>query len=400
MPKNSTQSNKPKTPKLRFPGFDGVWEEKKLGQFLIPELREIIKPKGFYKGIGLRSHFKGTFQRGDSDPLKISMDKLFEVKEKDFLVNITFAWEGALAIAKKEDEGGLVSHRFPTYVFDKKITTPEYFQFVFPNRKMKYILENISPGGAGRNRVLNKTDFLKIKINLPQLSEQQKIASFLGGVDAWIENLREQKKSLESYKKGLMQKIFSQQIRFKDEKGNDFPEWEEKRLSEIEEIGFVELGRGEVISKSDILKIPGEYPIYSSSVQNEGLFGYFGKYNFDEELISWSVDGGGNFFYRPKHKFSITNVSGYLRVLNKNILNVKFLAMQLQLLHEKQKFDYTVKAHPSVIRGIYIIKIPNLLEQQKIAEFLSSVDTLIESKQQQITKAEEWKKGLMQNLFV
>ena len=104
---------------IRFKSDDGSefceWEEYTLNDFLIPTLREVEKPKENYLAIGVRSHCKGTFKKPDSEPDKIAMDKLYIVKENDLIVNITFAWESAIAIVKKEDEGGLVSHRFPTY---------------------------------------------------------------------------------------------------------------------------------------------------------------------------------------------------------------------------------------------------------------------------------------------
>ena len=70
----------------------------------------------------------------------------------------------------------------------------------------------------------------------------------------------------------------------------------------------IQLGRGNIISSRDISRNPGDYPIYSSSAKGMGEFGRYGDYMFDEELITWSVDGGGRFFYRPKHRFSVTNV--------------------------------------------------------------------------------------------
>ena len=94
-----------------------------------------------------------------------------------------------------------------------------------------------------------------------------------------------------------------------------------KTLSELEDSGVLELGRGQIISKTDLLETPGIYPVYSSSAQGIGEFGQYGKYLFDEEMITWSVDGGGRFFYRPMHKFSVTNVSGWLRIQNKELLN-------------------------------------------------------------------------------
>src|SRR3546814_14348686 len=106
-------------------------------------------------------------------------------------------------------------------------------------------------------------------------------------------------------------------------------------LFRSEGLGWVELGRGNVISNQDIKNVPGNFPIYSSSVKNNGHMGSYGRYMFDEELISWSVDGGGDFFNRTKHKFSITTVSGYMR-LAASRLNYKFMMVQLNYRHTKK----------------------------------------------------------------
>src|SRR5699024_4287657 len=161
--------------------------------------------------------------------------------------------------------------------------------------------------------------------------------------------------------------------------------------------GEVKLGRGNVISKIDIQNNPGPYPIYSSSSKNDGKMGEYGDYMFDEEMISWSVDGGGYFFHRPKHKFSVTNVSGYMR-LNSD-WDYKFTAYSFQFQHGYFSFDYQTKAHPSVIREFYFLpKIP-VAEQQKIATILSSVDDVIEKTRAQIDKLKDLKTGMMQELL-
>ena len=155
----------------------------------------------------------------------------------------------------------------------------------------------------------------------------------------------------------------------------------------------IEMKRGNVISKTT-----GQYPVYSSSVQNNGLMCYSDDYMFDEELISWSIDGGGDFFYRPKHKYSLTNVSGYIRVLDKNI-NCKYLYCVLDLLHSKEHFDYTTKAHPSVICKMYKVPLPNIEVQKKIATILFTMEDLINEEQSTITKLKETKRSLLELLF-
>jgi len=197
---------------LRFKDDDGrefpEWREKNLGGFLIPDFREVSKPKGSYLSIGVRSHCKGTFQKPEADPEKNSMDKLFVVHKGDLIVNITFAWEGAIAIVKEEDHGGYVSHRFPTYTFKPEVTFARFFQYVFVHPKFRETLDLISPGGAGRNRVLSKKEFLKITVNLPSLKEQTKIANFLTAIDDKITQTQAELDAVKQYKQALLQQMF------------------------------------------------------------------------------------------------------------------------------------------------------------------------------------------------
>ncbi|MGH8397969.1 MAG: restriction endonuclease subunit S [Gammaproteobacteria bacterium] len=142
-------------------------------------------------------------------------------------------------------------------------------------------------------------------------------------------------------------------------------------LSELVDAGVVQLTRGKIISKKDIAAYPGSYPVYSSAKESDGKFGEYGRYLFDEELITWSVDGGGRLFHRPKHKFSVTNVGGVLRILNRSILDYRYLFYALTLRHSEIAFDWVKKAHPSVIRKLYTnISIPPLTEQLRIVGVL------------------------------
>lgn len=197
---------------IRFKNENGNdypdWEEKKLGEFLLLKSREILKPITNYLAIGVRSHAKGTFQKPNSDPNANSMEKLYVVRENDLIVNITFAWEGAIAIVKKNDNGGLVSHRFPTYIFDTSKTSHRFFKYVILDKRFRWDLDLISPGGAGRNRVLSKKEFIKLKIKLPSLPEQQKITNFLEAIDQKIEQTTQQLDGTKTFKKGLLQRMF------------------------------------------------------------------------------------------------------------------------------------------------------------------------------------------------
>ena len=147
-------------------------------------------------------------------------------------------------------------------------------------------------------------------------------------------------------------------------------------LGVIEDTGIIKLGRGNVISKKDIAEYPGDYPVYSSSASGSGEFGRYGKYMFDDERITWSIDGGGRFFFRPANKYSVTNVSGWMKVIKNDVLNSKFLFYVLSDLWKNKAYDYTKKAHPSVIRNEYMVPIPPLPIQQEIVRILDNFTKL------------------------
>ena len=199
----------------RFPGFQDEWQQVKLGSILHPKFRKVVKPAGAYLRLGIRSHGKGTFTSVVDDPETIALTHLFQTRKDDLIVNITFAWEGAIALVGPDGDGALVSHRFPTYVFDTSKILPEYFKHLMVTDRFFYELDLISPGGAGRNRVMNKGDFLKILVTIPGVEEQKKIAGVLGRMDEQIGLLKEYLEKLKAQKKGLMQKLLTGEIRVK-----------------------------------------------------------------------------------------------------------------------------------------------------------------------------------------
>ena len=175
--------------------------------------------------------------------------------------------------------------------------------------------------------------------------------------------------------------------------------WEQRKLGELEKDATLYMGRGRVISAKDMSNTPGTFPVYSSSALDNGRMGAYGKYMFNQELITWSIDGGGAVFYRRKHRFSVTNVSGYIAV-NPEKINCKFLAYAMSLAHSRIKFDYTVKAHPSVIRSLYTMGIPiSLQEQQVIGSFFSRLDNLITLHQRKYDKLVVFKKSMLEKMF-
>lgn len=174
--------------------------------------------------------------------------------------------------------------------------------------------------------------------------------------------------------------------------------WQWKKLDELIQEGVVRLNRGNIIPKHPEDNTY-KYPVYSSSTQNNGLMGYNDTYMFDKELITWSIDGGGNFFYRKKHKFNVTNVCGIMQV-DENVYSYRFIAEMLTYQHSKMKFDYQSKAHPSVISSLYSLPCLPISEQNSYCRLLIALDRKIQIEQQSLCKLKEQKKYLLSKMFI
>ena len=237
---------------------------------------------------------------------------------------------------------------------------------------------------------------------VPSFNEQSRLGEFFSDLDSLITLHQRKYEKLVIFKKTMLEKMFPKdgesvpEIRFA---GFTDP-WEQRKLGELEKDATLYMGRGRVISAKDMSNTPGTFPVYSSSALDNGRMGAYGKYMFNQELITWSIDGGGAVFYRRKHRFSVTNVSGYIAV-NPEKINCKFLAYAMSLAHSRIKFDYTVKAHPSVIRSLYTMGIPiSLQEQQVIGSFFSRLDNLITLHQRKLELLRNIKKSLLDKMFV
>lgn len=244
----------------------------------------------------------------------------------------------------------------------------------------------------------------EIFFKYPTLAEQQKIADFLSSVDSWVENLKSQKDSLESYKKGIMQKIFSQEIRFKDDKGNNFPNWEEKKLGDQSE--FFSGGTPSSTNKSYYSgKIPFIKSGEISAIQTDQFI--------TEEalrLSSAKMVSKGDLLYAlygaTSGAVSVSKIDG---AINQAVLCIRtkqdknwllyYLGFNKNRILSRYLQGGQGNLSADIIKKLSI-KFPSLLEQNKIANFLSSIDEIIESKHGRITQAKAWKKGLMQQVFI
>jgi len=189
---------------------------------------EVIKTDN-YTQIGIRSHCKGIFIKEPVTGEQLGNKRVFWIEEGCFIVNIVFAWEQAVAKTTKKENGLIASHRFPMYKTKSNVLDLDYILYFFKSKRGKHQLGLASPGGAGRNKTLGQKEFSELKIPLPSYGEQKKIARILTTWDIAISKQQALIHQKQQLKKGLMQKLLSAQIRFKE---FDY-DWKEVRLGDV-----------------------------------------------------------------------------------------------------------------------------------------------------------------------
>jgi len=390
--KKTIIKDKPDIPKLRFPGFFGAWEEKRLGEIAkIERGRFSPRPRNnpiYYGGeipfvqtsdvVNSKGNIRNYSQTLNQKGLKVS--KKFSKGTILITIAANIGYAGVLEIDMACPDS-LIG-----------ITCGEGIYNYFLN----YLLEIEQPkmdylAVAAAQKNIN-IEFLKpYKFIIPNLPEQQKIASFLSSVDEWIQNLRAQKESLQSYKKGMMQKIFSRELRFKDDDGKDFLDWEEKPFQMV----FQTIASKNYQIKNSEISDAGEYRVVDQG--KDLIAGYSNKQSHLFRKPPVIIFGDHTTVLKYIDFQFVVGADGTKILTSIDTKDsLKFLYYTL-LADPVESEGY--KRHFSILKN-RIICLPLISEQQKIAEFLTSLDNLIESKQQQIARAEEWKKGVMQGVFV
>lgn len=244
--------------------------------------------------------------------------------------------------------------------------------------------------GVSISNVYN-SDLKTLEINLPCLEEQQKIASFLSTIDEKIQLLKKQQALLEKYKKVIIKMIFSCELRFKDENGKDFPQWRDAKLQEVV------TKQSSNISANKIELNFGEYILYGAA----GVLKKIDFYEIESDYISVVKDGAGvgRLLY-CKGKSSVLGTLEILKPIASQI-DTRFAYYLLSTI------DFSKYVTGSTIPHIYFrdyqkekVLIPVNKEQQKIASFLTAIDEKIDNCKEEIRLTEEWKKGLLQQMFV
>ena len=234
---------------------------------------------------------------------------------------------------------------------------------------------------------INAKEYGSYEFRIPKIEEQQKIGDFFTLLDKRIEQQEQKIALLKDYKKAMMQKIFSQKIRFKDDNGNDYPDWEEKKLGKICRVKSSQL-------TNNVVEEIGKYPVYGAN----SIVGYTENYEVNK-YVSIVKDGAG--VGRIAFINNKSSVLGTLQYLIGIEITTEFLYVLLSNVNFK--LYQTGTTIPHIYFKDYskmIIDIPCQLEQEKISSFLFAMDLNLENQEAILNNLKEQKQGLLRKMFV
>lgn len=382
------QKNVPQTgsPALRFPEFEGELKKKKLGE--VAEIKRGAASQHLKyvnnENDGVRLLRINDFINNDAVYVKDTEDiKRFRVKTNDLLIAGTGATAGIIFIVPEKFNNMSFSYNAP-----RIRVSNAYHTFVYYYLKSEIILKEQQRLFVGNAQPFLDTDSMRgFNLNLPSLPEQTKIANFLTTIDTKIQQLTQKKALLEEYKKGVMQQLFSQKIRFKDENGGHYPDWEEKKLGDLAK---------SIQSGKDKADGDGDYLMYGST----GIIGKNLTYSHDGKYILIArVGANAGTLNVVKGKFSVSDNTLVFTV--KEGVNIDFC---YYILANQNLNKLVFGSGQPLITGGQLkavnLSIPSLKEQTKIADFLTVIDNKIETVAKQIEQTQNYKKGLLQQLFI
>ena len=407
------ENKKVLVPKLRFGEFDESWTSKRLSDVskIITGSTPPTSNLEFYDGNRLfvsPADMGGTriVLRTKTTLTDLGFSKGRKIKQGAVLFVSIGSTIGKVAIAGKE------------CITNQQINSLEANcnncdDFIFEVlQKQGHFIKSLA--GVQAVPLLNKTDFSGLKFNFPTLPEQQKIASFLSAVDEKIQLLNRKKELLEDYKKGIMQKLFPKkagqapELRFKRPNGDNFPDWEEKKLGEV---GMIVSGL--TYSPNDISE-EGVLVLRSSNVKE-------GNLDFSDQVL---VNVGNNFNPVQEGDVLICVRNGSTRLIGKAAVITKeaeglafgaFMTVYRSKYNNYLSHYFTSKAYyKNVHRNLgatinsingsdlkkFKVHFPVVEEQKLIADFIYSIDQNINQVATQINQTQTFKKGLLQQMFV
>ncbi len=391
-----------KCPKLRFPEFTKPWDSVQLGALFKKNTQK--NSAGVVTNVICNSAKNGLIPQKDYFDKDIANADntagYYIISKNDFVYNPRKSADAPYGPISRYtyEEDGIVSPLYLCFRGNKEVN-PEYFERYFRSSAWHRYIYMSGDSGARHDRVSIKDDtFFEMPIYLPCNHEQRKIADFLSLLEKKIEYQIALAENLKKYKRGVIRKIFSRDIRFTSKDGSPFPVWKEYALEEVVE--FLD-GQRKPLESAERANIRGRYPYYGAS----GIIDYIDKYIFDEPLLLLGEDGANIINRSTPLCFIATGkywVNNHAHVMRpKPGFDLYFVCEALESI-DYTKYN-TGTAQPKLnqekCRQI-IFNYPCYEEQQIISQFLFSLSKRIASLEEQLNLFEGQRKALLQHLFV
>ena len=398
-------------PQLRFPEFSGEWENEVVGNIsnkVTDGTHDTPKPSSTGVPYITAIHVKdGVIDFDRCYYLSIEEHKKIysrcNPEKNDILMVNIGAGTATTALINIDYEFSLKN---VALIKPNKLKSSSKFLVQSLRYKSGRLHHQLTSGGA--QPFLSLKEIKRIKLNLPTKPEQQKIADFLTAVDNKIEQLSKKQELLGEYKKGLMQQIFSQAIRFKADDGCDFPDWEEKSLGELFNYKNGGSFENEVVKDGLYNLITLNSITIDGELKNEHkkINSFDNSLKINDLIMVLSDVAHGNFLgltaiIPEDNSYVLNQRMGALK--SKGLNNVVFLRLLINYNQKYFKLHGQGSSQQNLSKGDILkfeLLLPNRNEQQKIANFLSSIDTKIEQVGKQLDESKQFKKALLQQMFV
>ncbi|MFR9240899.1 MAG: restriction endonuclease subunit S [Clostridium baratii] len=423
-------------PKLRFKRFECEWKEYKLGDFLDFYTTNSLsrdclnndngKVKNIHYGdIHMKFPTVLDIQKNQIPFINDDID-ISKIKEESFCKNSDLIFADASEdyddIGKAIELRNICNSKIVAGLHtilardNKGITASGFKGFMLLNESVRKQIKILAAGAKVLG--ISKTNLSKVKVKLPSLEEQTKIANFLSNVDNIIEEQEGKVKDLEQYKKGMMQKIFKQEVRFRDENGGEYPEWKYEKLGNLgetysglygktkENFGF---GSGKYITYMNVftnirtdINMIDLVDIKENENQNKVLKG---DILFTTSSETPKEVGMASVCDKEIENLYLNSFCFGFRLYDFKVINFEFMAYFLRSPKIRRKISILAQGSTRYnLSKIELMKtkirIPCLEEQTKIANFLSNIDNIIEKENKKLEDLKLWKKGLLQQMFV
>ena len=398
-------------PALRFPEFTQKWTVKKLKDVTLsidsgwsPQCEEMPAQKGEWGVLKTTAVVWEGFNENENKklPIKLIPKPDFEVKINDILITRAGPTNrvGVAVHVNKVRERLMLSDKIIRIRTTKDVSSP-FIVISLSNKFAQSQILSKSSGLATSQTNISQNILLNVLLPITDHKEQTKIASFLTAIDDRLQALKKKKALLEQYKKGIMQKIFSQELRFKDNNGEEFPDWEEKSLGDVAKVIMGQSPESSSYNsdKNGMPLIQGNADIQNRiSAPRNWTTETTKECQIGDLILTVRAPVGA--VAKSVHNACIGR--GVCAIRNNDISNIEFI-YQFLLDYEPQWVRLEQGSTFTAVSGVDIKSIdflcPCVAEQTKIANFLSAIDDKINHCQTQIKKTDQFKKGLLQQMF-